>query len=103
LGSLAGRAAVLALAATVASPLVLAAQSYAAAIAGDTLRGRYASAGKAEIDGHAAFGAVIEGYLSPRGLPPIAGAMHHTDTGQVFSSYDGPNASTLPVVGTNRD
>lgn len=103
LGSLAGRAAVLALAATVASPLVLAAQSYAAASAGDTLRGRYASAGTAEIDGHAAFGAVIEGYLSPRGLPPIAGAMLVTDTGLVFRSYDGRYASTLPVVGPRRE
>ena len=102
-GSLAAPAVVLAVAATVASPPVLAAQSYAAPISrDDTLRVRSAAAGTTEAEGHAAVGAVIEGYLSPRGLPPIAGAMLVTDTGLVFRSYDGRYASTLPVVGPVR-
>lgn len=94
-------AAVFALAAAFASPAAHAAQGYAAASDDDTLRVRSASTANT-AGGHAALGTLIEGYLSPRGLPPIGGAMLVTDTGLVFRSFDGRYASTLPVVGPVR-
>lgn len=107
LGSFAVTAVVLAMAATITRATTLAAQGYTEPIStgdtlGDTLRGRAAGAGANDAGGHTAFGALIEGYLSPRGLPPIAGAMLVTDTGLVFRSTDGRYASLLPVVGPVR-
>ncbi|HUR94844.1 MAG TPA: hypothetical protein VMY76_09695 [Gemmatimonadales bacterium] len=75
---------------------------YAARSFDDTLRVRLASAGAAERRGREALGAIVVGYLSPRGLPPMQGALVVTDTGLVFRSADGRYASTLPVVGPVR-
>jgi hypothetical protein len=46
-------------------------------------------------------GAVIPGYLSPRGLPPLQGRLTLTDTGLVFQSSAG-SATTFPLVGPLR-
>jgi len=46
-------------------------------------------------------GAVIPGYLSARGLPPVPGRFSVTDTGLVFRSVDGSSAR-FPLVGPLR-
>jgi hypothetical protein len=46
-------------------------------------------------------GAVIPGYLSARGLPPVQGRFTVTDTGLVFRSVDGAS-SRFPLVGPLR-
>lgn len=48
-----------------------------------------------------ALGAVIHGYLSPRGLPPVKGRFTVTDSGLVFRSADGSTAR-FPLVGPLR-
>jgi hypothetical protein len=68
----------------------------------DTLRVRLAATGPAAGSAHASLGGVVTGYLSPRGLPPMAGALFVTDTGLVFRSADGRYGTTLPVVGPVR-
>ena len=68
----------------------------------DTLRVRLATTRATERRGRTALGAVVVGYLSPRGLPPMQGALVVTDTGLVFRSADGRHAATLPVVGPVR-
>lgn len=91
------------LAAAAVAVAALAAQGYAEpATRDDTLRVRSASAETVGAVGSTVFGAVIEGFFSPRGLPPIAGAMLVTDTGLVFRSDDGRYTSTMPVVGPVR-
>lgn len=70
---------------------------------GDTLRVRLADARGEASNGHAALGARIMGYLSPRGLPPLHGILLVTDTGLVFRSTDGRYAAVLPVVGPLRE
>lgn len=47
------------------------------------------------------WGAVIPGYLSAHGLPPVPGQFAVTDTGLVFHSADG-SASIFPLVGPLR-
>lgn len=77
--------------------------AYAAMRAGDdTLRVRLAASGVTERRGRAALSGVVSGYLSPRGLPPMAGLLLVTDTGLVFRSSDGRYDATLPVVGPVR-
>ena len=68
----------------------------------DTLRVRLAASGVTERRGRAALSGVVSGYLSPRGLPPMAGSLLVTDTGLVFRSADGRYDATLPVVGPVR-
>jgi len=46
-------------------------------------------------------GAVIHGYLSPRGLPPVKGRVTVTDSGLVFRAADGSTAR-FPLVGPPR-
>ncbi len=46
-------------------------------------------------------GAVVHGYLSPRGLPPIKGGVTVTDSGLIFRSSDGSTAR-FPLVGPLR-
>jgi len=46
-------------------------------------------------------GAVVHGYLSPRGLPPVKGRIIFTDSGLVFRSADGSTAR-FPLVGPLR-
>jgi len=47
------------------------------------------------------FGAVIAGYLSSRGLPPVRGQFTVTDTGLVFLSAEG-RVTRFPLVGPQR-
>jgi hypothetical protein len=68
----------------------------------DTLRVRLAATGPAARPARGSLGGVVTGYLSPRGLPPMAGALFVTDTGLVFRSADGRYGTTLPVVGPIR-
>jgi hypothetical protein len=93
----------LALMARPASParVVPARSAYASVPTDDTLRVRLARTHAAER-GRTSFGGVVTGYLSPRGLPPMAGAMFVTDTGLIFRSADGRYGATLPVVGPVR-
>ena len=68
----------------------------------DTLRVRLAASRGVEPGRRAALSGLVAGYLSPRGLPPLAGAITLTDTGLVFTSADGRYGITLPVVGPVR-
>jgi hypothetical protein len=68
----------------------------------DTLRVRLSATRPAERRVRTALGAVVAGYLSPRGLPPMPGTLVVTDTGLVFRSADGRYTATLPVVGPLR-
>jgi hypothetical protein len=74
----------------------------AGAVGDDTLRARLASAHEPARGARGALGAVVTGYLSPRGLPPLPGALFLTDTGLVFRSTDGRYGATLPLVGPVR-
>jgi hypothetical protein len=97
-----GRLAGLALAAGLAFRPPAPAGYAAAPAAGDTLRVRLASTRETERRGRAGLSGLVPGYLSPRGLPPISGAIALSDTGLVFRSTDGRYAITLPVVGPIR-
>jgi hypothetical protein len=80
----------------------LAARGYEAATAsGDTLRVHLASI---RANGHPdrGLGALVLGYYSAHGLPPVEGAIAITDTGLVFRSADGRLDRTLPVIGPVR-
>ncbi len=80
-----------------------AASGYAPAThAGDTLRARLAGAPARERPRRMTLSGLVVGYLSPRGLPPVPGALALTDTGLVFTSADGRYGVTLPVVGPVR-
>jgi len=67
----------------------------------DTLRARLISTTSTVDRGHT-LGAMVFGYLSAHGLPPVEGVMTVTDTGLVFRSADGRFGRTLPVVGPVR-
>jgi hypothetical protein len=67
----------------------------------DTLRVRLASTRLPAPSRHD-LGAMVLGYFSAHGLPPLQGAMVVTDTGLVFRSADGRIERTLPVVGPVR-
>lgn len=71
------------------------------AVSLDTLRlkarERGARAGRSEL----ALDAVIPGYLSSRGLPPVRGQFTITDTGLVFYSAEG-EVTRFPLVGPVR-
>jgi hypothetical protein len=73
----------------------------AAAGSGDTLRVRLASTRLPARRGHG-LGAMVLGYFSAHGLPPLEGALVVTDTGLVFRSADRQIERTLPVVGPVR-
>jgi hypothetical protein len=68
----------------------------------DTLRlktrERATRAGRSTLE----VGAVIPGYLSSRGLPPVRGQVTITDTGLVFHSADG-GVTRFPLVGPVRE
>lgn len=100
---------VLALAAIVAPAMVLSSTSfrgvaYAPAIKAsslDTLRVRAELAARGRRSS-LAMGAVVPGYLSSRGLPPVQGRLTVTDTGLVFRSTRG-SVTTLPLLGPIRE
>ena len=73
----------------------------ALAVADDTLRLKSAELGGRARHSSLAWGAVISGYLSPRGLPPVRGQVTVTDTGLVFRSAGG-SATIFPLVGPLR-
>lgn len=73
----------------------------AAAGPDDTLRVRLASTRLPARATHG-LGALVLGYFSAHGLPPLPGAIAVTDTGLVFRSADGHLERTLPVVGPVR-
>ena len=64
----------------------------------DTLRVRLVERSSRSRRTKLAVGAVIQGYLSSRGLPPVRGRFTVTDTGLVFRTYSGL-AKTFPLVG----
>ena len=99
----------LALAASVASVLAARSEFTSAAYAPsrapaglDTVRVRAELAAARGRRAGLAVGAVVPGYLSARGLPPVQGRLTVTDTGLVFRSAGGP-AMTLPLVGPVRE
>jgi hypothetical protein len=75
----------------------------AASEGGDTLRVRLAATPRKRTTPSVAPGAIVVGYLSPRGLPPVQGTFSVTDTGLVFHSAAGDFATTLPLVGPVRE
>ena len=79
-----------------------ASRGYEAAVgSGDTLRVRLASS-RTTSPGESRLGAMVLGYYSVHGLPPVEGMIAVTDTGLVFRSVDGRLGRTLPVVGPLR-
>jgi len=66
----------------------------------DTLRIRAELAARGR--GSRALGAVVPGYFSSRGLPPVQGRITVTDSGLVFRSVEG-SVTTLPLVGPVRE
>lgn len=67
----------------------------------DTLRPRsiaYTGAPRSAI----LAGSLVAGYLSQRGLPPVAGAFAVTDSGLVFHAANGAFITTFPLVGPLR-
>jgi hypothetical protein len=68
----------------------------------DTLRLKSAAPARTAHRSALALGAVIPGYLSPRGLPPVQGHLTVSDSGLIFQSTDGL-ATTLPLVGPVRE
>ncbi|MBA3344690.1 MAG: hypothetical protein H0T44_05225 [Gemmatimonadales bacterium] len=71
-------------------------------IAHDTLRPRARAHAARSRRSAMPVGAVIEGFLSPRGLPPKAGRLAVTDSGLVFRSADSGMESAYPLVGPVR-
>jgi hypothetical protein len=69
--------------------------------ADDTLRLKGTEVGTRARTASLAWGAVVPGYLSARGLPPVRGQFTVTDTGLVFHGADG-SASIFPLVGPLR-
>jgi hypothetical protein len=96
---------VLALGAALMSSAACAVNSsgYAAVLparAEDTLRSKAAEL-SAGTQPALVWGAVVPGFLSPRGLPPVQGQFSVTDTGLVFHAADG-SAAVFPLVGPFR-
>nr|MBA3521853.1 hypothetical protein [Gemmatimonadales bacterium] len=71
-------------------------------IADDTLRPRARALAARSRRSAVPVGAVIEGFLSPRGLPPKAGHLAVTDSGLVFRSADSGMENAYPLVGPVR-
>lgn len=69
---------------------------------GDTLRVRLAGRRPVRAARRVALRGLVVGYLSPRGLPPVPGAIVLSDSGLVFTPADGRPEITLPVVGPVR-
>ena len=68
----------------------------------DTLRVRLAGQPARARRAAGVLGAVVPGYLSSRGLPPVHGRFIVTDTGLVFRASDG-SATKFPLVGPLRE
>jgi hypothetical protein len=74
-----------------------------ASMVGDTIRPRTGPRASAPERVDLTMGNAIHGYLSARGLPPIAGNFVVTDSGLVFRSADGRRLSLYPLVGPRRE
>ena len=72
------------------------------ATAGDTLRVRMVAALSRARRSAVLAGSLVTGYLSQRGLPPVAGAFAVTDSGLVFYAANGAFRTTFPLVGPLR-
>jgi hypothetical protein len=72
------------------------------AMALDTIRVRAKAVAVHRRSERLAVGAVVPGYLSFRGLPPVQGRITVTDTGLVFRSVAG-SVVNLPLVGPVRE
>lgn len=97
-------AALLAAAISAIGPAALPPEGYApklAPVSLDTLRTKSPEHAGGSRRSHLATSAVIPGYLSPRGLPPVQGRFTLTDSGLVFRSADGA-VSRFPLVGPVR-
>lgn len=68
----------------------------------DTLRVKLAGQPARARRAAGVLGAVVPGYLSSRGLPPVHGRFTVTDTGLVFRASDG-SATRFPLVGPLRE
>ena len=68
----------------------------------DTVRVKTELAAARNRSDRLAVGAVVPGYLSARGLPPVQGHLTVTDSGLVFRSPGGPPVM-LPLVGPLRE
>jgi hypothetical protein len=96
--------ALLAAAITVAGPTGARTDGYApaaAAISLDTLRTKSRASAAHSRSFRLATDAVIPGYLSARGLPPVRGRITLADSGLVFSSAEG-TVTRFPLVGPVR-
>ena len=74
-----------------------------AATGGDTLRVRMVAALSRARKSAVLAGSLVSGYLSQRGLPPVAGAFAVTDSALVFYAANGAFTSTFPLVGPLRE
>lgn len=74
-----------------------------AAIGGDTLRVRTVAALTRARKSAVLAGSLVSGYLSQRGLPPVAGAFAVTDSGLVFFAANNAFTATFPLVGPLRE
>jgi hypothetical protein len=72
-------------------------------VAGDTLRLRTVAALSRARKSAILAGSLVSGYLSLRGLPPVAGAFAVTDSGLVFYAANRAFTATLPIVGPLRE
>jgi hypothetical protein len=70
---------------------------------GDTLRWRTIAAVSRAKKSAVLAGSLVTGYLSLRGLPPVAGAFAVTDSGLVFYAANRAFTATFPVVGPMRE
>jgi len=70
--------------------------------AGDTLRLRTIAAVSRARKSAVLAGSLVSGYLSMRGLPPVAGAFAVTDSGLVFYAANRAFTTTFPIVGPLR-
>jgi hypothetical protein len=71
-------------------------------VSNDTLRLKAAALATGAPRSTHTRGAVVPGYLSVRGLPPVQGRFTVTDTGLVFQAATG-SAMTFPLVGPLRE
>jgi hypothetical protein len=73
------------------------------ALRNDTLRVRTIAALSRARKSAVLAGSLVSGYLSLRGLPPVAGAFAVTDSGLVFYAANRAFTATFPIVGPLRE
>ena len=89
--------------AAVASSQVRAYNPAQSALRNDTLRLRTVAALSRARKSAVLAGSLVSGYLSLRGLPPVAGAFAVTDSGLVFYAANRAFTTTFPIVGPLRE